>query len=83
MPSNYSFVKRLGKGSQGDVWLAVDSDANQLVAVKVGAARGGLEAAAESRGTSLWGKGFGVTPSVAAAQPRRRQSPSRASRQAS
>lgn len=37
LPSNYSFVKRLGKGTQGDVWLAVDSNSNQLVAVKVGA----------------------------------------------
>ncbi|KAI8463878.1 MAG: kinase-like domain-containing protein [Monoraphidium minutum] len=35
MPSNYSFVKRLGKGTQGDVWLAVDSETNTLVAVKL------------------------------------------------
>jgi len=35
MPSNYSFVKRLGRGTQGDVWLAVDSKNNELVAVKV------------------------------------------------
>lgn len=35
MPSQYSFVKRLGRGAQGDVWLAVDGDSNSLVAVKV------------------------------------------------
>ncbi|KIZ02564.1 hypothetical protein MNEG_5396 [Monoraphidium neglectum] len=34
LPSNYSFIKRLGKGTQGDVWLAVDSKTNRLVAVK-------------------------------------------------
>ena len=49
MPSNYRFVKRLGKGSQGDVWLAVDAEANQLVAVKV--REGAAEVWAEGRAT--------------------------------
>lgn len=35
MPKNYSFVKRLGRGAEGDVWLAVDGDTNSLVAVKM------------------------------------------------
>jgi hypothetical protein len=43
MPSQYSFVKRLGKGTQGDVWLAVDGTTNGLVAVKVGRFGGGGE----------------------------------------
>ena len=35
LPGNYSFVKRLGEGAQGQVWLAVNNDTNELVAVKV------------------------------------------------
>ncbi|GBF89249.1 hypothetical protein Rsub_02126 [Raphidocelis subcapitata] len=35
MPKNYGFVKRLGRGAQGEVWLAVDDESNEMVAVKL------------------------------------------------
>jgi hypothetical protein len=35
LPSNYTFVKRLGRGAQGDVWLAVESQTQTYVAVKI------------------------------------------------
>lgn len=40
LPGNYSFAKRLGAGAQGEVWLAVDNDTNDLRAVKVGGGGG-------------------------------------------
>ncbi|KAF8068177.1 CIPK28 [Scenedesmus sp. PABB004] len=35
MPPQYKFVRRVGKGTEGDVWLATDSTRGCLVAVKL------------------------------------------------
>lgn len=35
LPPQYGFVKRIGQGTEGDVWLCTDSERNCMVAVKL------------------------------------------------